>query len=341
MTPDSTGGLIRFVIAGRLNRDFILPLSGQPQLDIMGGNLAYAAIGLNLWGETSGMVSRVAQEYPRAWLEKFRSLGFDLSGIREVQGSLDMRRFLAYDSLETVHTENPVQHFADRELAYPPSLLGYTGRAPSSSNRTQPTTQTIQISDIPESYLEASAVHICPVDYLSHLILPPVFRQGHATTITLSSDPGYMQPSFWEEIPHLLSDITAFFTTESEIRALFQARQTDLWEMAVQLSHFGPEYILIRTLSYGYCVYDRMEDKRWTVPFYQSQVVDPTGASDAFAGGFLAGYRAHYDPLEAALMGSISASMVVEGSGAFYALDAMPGLMDKRLSALRELVQRI
>jgi predicted ATP-grasp superfamily ATP-dependent carboligase len=33
--------------------------------------------------------------------------------------------------------------------------------------------------------------------------------------------------------------------------------------------------------------------------------------------------------------------MVVEGSGAFYALDAMPGLMDKRLAALRELVQRI
>jgi sugar/nucleoside kinase (ribokinase family) len=341
MTADPSGDLIRFVIAGRLNRDFILPLSGQPQLDLLGGNLAYAAIGLNLWGETGGMVSRVAQQFPWAWLEKFRSLGFDLSGIREVQSGLDMRRFLAYDSLESVHTENPVQHFADRGLAYPPSLLGYTGKAPSSSSRTQPTPQTIQISDIPDSYLEASAIHICPVDYLSHLILPPVFRQGQATTITLSSDPGYMQPSFWEEIPALLSDITAFITTESEIRALFQARQTDLWEMAAQLAQFGPEYILIRTLSYGYCVYDRLENKRWTVPFYQSQVVDPTGASDAFAGGFLAGYRAHYDPLEAALMGSISASMVVEGSGAFYALDAMPGLLEKRLIALRELVQRV
>jgi sugar/nucleoside kinase (ribokinase family) len=69
--------------------------------------------------------------------------------------------------------------------------------------------------------------------------------------------------------------------------------------------------------------------------------VDPTGAGDAFCGGFLAGYRRTYDPLEAVLFGNISASLVVEGTGPFYALDALPGLAQARLDALRQSVRKI
>ncbi len=59
-----------------------------------------------------------------------------------------------------------------------------------------PGKQSIQISDIPEFYLEASGVHICPIDHLSHIILPSVFRQGRATTVTLTPSPRYMKPTF-------------------------------------------------------------------------------------------------------------------------------------------------
>jgi len=77
------------------------------------------------------------------------------------------------------------------------------------------------------------------------------------------------------------------------------------------------------------------------VPNYTAQAVDPAGCSDAFAGGFLAGYRQNYNALEGTLKGSIAASMVLEGSGPFFALEAMPGLVDRRLCALRERVQVI
>jgi sugar/nucleoside kinase (ribokinase family) len=36
-------------------------------------------------------------------------------------------------------------------------------------------------------------------------------------------------------------------------------------------------------------------------------------AGEALSGGFLAGYRRSFDPLEAVLYGNISASMVIEG----------------------------
>jgi len=341
MTSSSSDGLLRYVIAGCLNRDYILPISGQPQIDVLGGNMAYAAVGQKLWGEPGGIVARVGEDYPLHWLDGFSEQGFDLSGIKVLPEPVDTRRFLAHEDSLTTYHQNPVQHFAERKLTYPPGLLGYRGNKPSLSSRTTPLKQSIQISDIPKSYLQASAVHICPIDYLSHMILPSVFRQGQATTITLSPHPGYMDPSFWEEIPGLLSEITAFNTSEKEIRNLFSGRKTDLWEMAEVLAGFGTEFIVIRTETRGYFLFDRNRGKRWVVPNYQSKVVDPTGAEDAFAGAFLVGYRTHYDPLEATLMGSITASLVQEGSGVFYALDVMPGLVDVRLKALRELVREV
>ena len=56
---------------------------------------------------------------------------------------------------------------------------------------------------------------------------------------------------------------------------------------------------------------------------------------------FLAGYRQTYDPVQAALYGNISASLVVEGVGPFYALDTLPGLPEARLEALRQSVRRV
>jgi len=150
-----------------------------------------------------------------------------------------------------------------------------------------------------------------------------------------------MTPSFWEEIPGLLSDLTAFITEERDVRNLFQGRKTDLWEIAEVLGAHGPEYIVIHTTSLGYYLYDRVSGKRWVIPDYRTTVVDPTGGTDAFGGAFLAGYRKDFNPVEAAVMGSIAASMVVEGSGVFYALDALPELKEARRDALRVLIREI
>jgi sugar/nucleoside kinase (ribokinase family) len=150
-----------------------------------------------------------------------------------------------------------------------------------------------------------------------------------------------MKPTYLGEIPGLLSEITAFIVPENQLRDLFQGRSADLWEMAEAIGGFGPEFVLIQTARSGIYLYDRDNQRRWEIPQYPSRIADPTGERDAFAGGFLLGYREHYDPLEAALMGGVAASLVVEGSGVYYALDAMPGLRDARLASLRSLVREI
>ena len=332
---------LRFVLAGCLNEDFILPISGSPQNNVLGGNLPYAAVGLSLWGGVAGLIARAGQKFPVSDLDRFARLGFNLQGIKVIEGDLDARRFIAHQDETTFIEDNPMQHYVDRGFTFPQRLLGYKTRPLTTPDPTAPLGQSIQISDIPEAYLEASAVHICPIDTLSHIILPSVFRQGRATTITLSPAPSYMAPTFWGEIPGLLSEITAFIAYEREVRSLFQGRSSDLWEMAAALGGFGPEFVLIQTERSGYFLYDHVSKKRWVIPQYPAQIADPTGGRDAFAGGFLIGYSENYDPLEAALKGAIAASFVVEGSGVFFALDAMPGLRDARLDALRSLVRQI
>ena len=198
MISEPSDSLLRFVIAGCFNQDYILPVSGAPQVNVLGGNLAYAAAGLNLWGKTGGLIARLGEDYPMHWLDRFHDLGFDLSGIKVLPGSMDTRRFMTHEDPTRTYYDDPVQHFADRGLTFPPGLLGYQVRKASISSRTTPLRQSLQISDVPVSFLEASAVHICPIDYLSHVILPSVFRQGRATTITLAPAPGYMDPSFWK-----------------------------------------------------------------------------------------------------------------------------------------------
>ena len=63
-------------------------------------------------------------------------------------------------------------------------------------------------------------------------------------------------------------------------------------------------------------VYDVKGKHKWEVPAYSARMTDPTGAGDSFCGGFLAGYKKTYDPLQAALYGNVSASLKIEGSGA-------------------------
>jgi ribokinase len=111
--------------------------------------------------------------------------------------------------------------------------------------------------------------------------------------------------------------------------------------MIEALANYGCEFVVVKRGERGQLLYDVASRSRWEIPSYPARLVNPTGAGDAFCGGFLAGYRQTFDPLQAALFGNISASLVVEGTDPFYALDALPGLGQARLNALSESVRKL
>jgi len=330
----------RFVIAGVLRREYVLPPAGHPLLDAPGGNLLYAAGGLRAWESEVGLLGRVGEDYPLQWRRDIEARGFDTQGLKILPGSLDLRSFRTYTKDFEQSYSNPVSHFARRQLSFPKALLGYQPPDLNKEPR-KPRPDAPSVSDIPKEYLSVSAVHLCPMDFTSQGQLLSAFKAGLATTVTLDPEAAYMNPDFLKDLRELLNGLTAFLPSQEELQALFWGSTNDLWEMAEALGSYGCELVLIKRGGQGQWLYDAMGKHRWEIPAYSSRKADPTGAGDAFCGGFLAGYRKNYDPLEAALHGNVSASLAVEGSGAFHPLDVMPGLAQARLEALRDLVREV
>lgn len=331
----------RFIIAGLIHREYLLPPIGLPLLDVPGGNLLYAAGGLRIWETDIGLLGRIGEDFPFQWRRDFETRGFDTQGLKILPGSLDLRSFRAYSEAFEESRSNPVSHFSRRGLSFPKSLLGYQPPNDRMDISRQPHPHAPTIRDIPKDYLDASAVHICPMDFTSQSQLLTAFKAGLTTTVTLDPEPVYMNPKFLKDVRIVLNGLTAFLPSEEEMKSLFWGQTNNLWEMAEVLGSYGCEIIVIKLGSQGQLVYDAVGKKRWEIPAYPSRMADPTGAGDTFCGGFLAGYRKDYDPLQAALYGNVSASLAVEGSGAFYPLDVLPGLAQARLEVLRELAREI
>jgi sugar/nucleoside kinase (ribokinase family) len=333
----------RNILAGQLRRDFVVLPDGDIHLDVPGGNLLYAAAGLAIWEASPppGLVARIGEDFPHGWLDEFYSRGFDTRGVHVVSEPIDLRSFIIYGDQMQTTDEDPMAYFSSIGQPFPKALFGYKSSSSDQDSRTRLLPTSLRQSDIIPAYLDATAAHICPIDYLSHSLIPAFLRQSGFTLITLDPSPGYMTPSFRADVISIVTGLNAFLPSEEEVRMLFYARSTDLWEIAEALSSYGCEIIVIKRGERGQLLYDSASKKRWEIPAYPVQPVDPTGAGDAFCGGFLAGYRHTFDPLQAVIHGNISASLVLEGHGPFYALDSLPGLASARLEALSKSVREI
>jgi sugar/nucleoside kinase (ribokinase family) len=332
-----------FMIAGKLNREYILPIAGQPFLDSPGGSLLYAAGGLAVWDANAGLLARVGEDYPRQWVRDLEALGFDTRGIRTLRElqNVDLRSFVAFTESGERSYSNAVSHFARRQLAFPKSLLGYQAPDDSRKDLRAPDLISPAAVDTPKEYRDVRYVHLCPFDFVSQSQIVNLFRGGSSQTVSLDPAPGYMTPTFWRDLRLVLQGVTIFQPSEEELRALFWGETNNLWEMARKVSEYGPQIIVIKRGLQGQMLYDVAGNHRYEIPAYPSRLADPIGAGDAFGGGFLAGFQKTNDPLMAALYGSVSASLKIEGSGPFYALGVMPGLAKARLHSLKETAREI
>lgn len=326
---------IHYIIFGQLTREFLLPTTGQPRLDVPGGSLLYAGAGLGAWESGVGFVGRVGNDYPRAWLNDIKKRGFDTTGVHILPSEMDVREFVAYTETFEANHVNPVAHFARREMTFPKSLLGYQ------PDRKLDEEIKLTVRDIPDDYLTARVAYLCPMDLVTQNQLIAGLKRGHVHSFILDPSPATVTPASRRELPALLNGVTAFLPSEEEIRNLFQGETHDLWEMAEAISLYGCEYVVIKRGRNGQYLYDADAKRKWEIPAYPARMEDVTGVGDAFGGGFVAGFCKEYDPLDGVLYGNVSASLKLEGYGAFQPMDVMPGLADARLSALKEMVRKV
>ncbi len=328
----------QFLVFGKLTREYLLPPTGPARLDMPGGSLLYAAAGLGVWESGIGLVGRVGTGYPQEWLKDCMRRGFDTGGVRILPDDIDVREFLAYNELFEANRINPVSHFARRQMTFPKSLLGYQ---PVDDTKKRNGEGLLNVTDIPADYLMARAALLCAMDIVTQTQLIAGMKRGSVHTFVLDPGVDAMLPAARRELPALLNGVTAFLPSLEELSQLFWGETYDVWEMAEAVSMYGCEYVVVKCGARGQLLYDTNNKRKWEIPAYPARLADPTGAGDAFCGGFLAGYCKDYDPLEGVLYGNVSASLKIEGSGAFYPLDVLPGLAEARLSALREMVREV
>lgn len=306
-------------------------------MDVPGGSLLYAAAGLRVWEADIGLVSRVGDDYPRAWLNDFKSRGFDTMGVKSLPQQLDVREFLSYDENFEMNNVNPVTQFARRGMTFPKSLNSYQPPA----EREPDEARKLLVTDIPEDYLYARAALICPMELSTQNQLIAGLKRGSVHTFVLDPLATSLTPKARRYLPALLNGVTALLLSQEELRNLFWGETHDLWQMAEAVSLYGCEYVVIKCGAQGQLLYEADSKRKVEIPAYPARIADPTGAGDAFDGGFLAGYCKDYDPLEGVFYGSVSASLKLEGAGAFYPLDVMPGLAEARLEAVRRLAREV
>lgn len=151
--------------------------------------------------------------------------------------------------------------------------------------------------------------------------------------------------NFWmntamEGLQQVLTKVDCLIVNDEEARQLSQ--QHSLVKAADIIRDMGPRYLVIKKGEHGALLF--YEDQVFFAPALpMAEVVDPTGAGDTFAGGFI-GYLAKTDDLSlenmkrAVIYGSVMASFCVEKFGAERLKTLTQGEIDERVQHFFRLV---
>jgi ribokinase len=177
----------------------------------------------------------------------------------------------------------------------------------------------------------ADCIHLAAMPVERQTALLEYFRDAEkSVTVDIPWSPGAMGPL---DLPPVAL-ASAIFLSDAELRGHFGGLPEE--EAAKQLIERGAKLIAIKHGTRGSTIYRAGDRYGATVPAFRTTVLDPTGAGDAYCGGFAVGLWLTGDPLASALYGTVSASFVIEGFSAGHALAVESRQADERLNALRQ-----
>ena len=146
-----------------------------------------------------------------------------------------------------------------------------------------------------------------------------VISEAKGAKLIILDTMNYWIETAFEELKEVIKKVDILVINEHEARAI--TKQNNVIMALHEIIKMGPKTVIIKRGEYGAFVY-REGEKFFYVPAYPvTEVVDPTGAGDTFAGGFT-GYLSTSENMDsfneikkAMLYGTITASFMVEDFG--------------------------
>lgn len=230
---------------------------------VLGGSGVYFTAAATLFSPVQ-LVGVVGDDYPLDDLAFLAERGADLSGIEQASGESFFWAGRYHYDLNTRDTlETRLGVFADFE------------------------------PKIPESFRDARYVFLGNIDpALQHDVLDQVRSPEVVACDTMN----YWIEGNRDSLLELLSRVRILMVNDEEVRQL--AEEPNLLKAARWVQARGPEIVIVKKGEHGAILF--ASDWLFYVPGYPlEEVFDPTGAGDAFAGGFM-GHLARADSMSPA-----------------------------------------
>jgi len=274
------------VTGGHLSIDYIRPPRVNAFKKAIGGSPAYVSFAARKLGARVGVISKVGEDFPKAYVSMLKRSAVDLFGLEMVQNSRTTSFALEY------YTES--------------RRLSLKSRAP-----------PITLEDVQLEF-EAKAIHVAPIaSEISSEVVDALRKKADV----LSLDPqgflrkfnakGRTSPKKWNA-DEVLELVDVYKSSLPEIRAV--AGKSNLKVMMKRVADYGLKIVIVTLGAKGAAfLFDKTFHHIPSIP--PKRLIDPTGAGDVFAGAFLAEYARKKDPLWCACVGSAAASFKVETFG--------------------------
>lgn len=278
-------------------------------LNILGGSATHAVLAASFLGPAR-LVTTVGADFPGEHVEFLTQRGVNTAGVQiDPNGS-------------TFHWKGRYGH--DLNVAH--TLETHLGVVASLS------------PDVPEAFRDS------PVLFLANCE-PGAQRQAIAqmrgTKLVAADSMNFWIDGARDSLLETLRLVDLLFLNEQEARML--AGERSLLPAARKLMALGPKTVVIKGGEFGAILFSG--EGTFAAPALpKDDVVDPTGAGDSFAGGFL-GYLAaagRYDfeaMKTAVVMGSVLASFIIEGFGCERFRTLTHAEIRTRFNAFRELTR--
>jgi sugar/nucleoside kinase (ribokinase family) len=273
---------------------------------VIGGSATFFTAAATMFSEVQ-VVGVVGNDYPMEKLEFLSARGADLSGIEQRDGESFFWAGKYHFDLNTRDTlETRLGVFADFE------------------------------PKIPEEFRASKNVFLGNIDpVLQHQVLDQV----SAPDIVAADTMNYWIDGNRESLNSLLERVNILLVNDEEARQL--ADEPNLLKASRWIRDRGPDIVVVKKGEHGAILF--ADDWLFFVPGYPlEEVFDPTGAGDAFAGGFM-GYLAQGGNLDATslrramVFGSVMGSFAVERFSVDRLIDLPRELVDDRLREFHEM----
>jgi sugar/nucleoside kinase (ribokinase family) len=304
MSPEQ----VQFFSIGTVILDDIVTASGERHAAVLGGGATHAAMGMRVWSQPVGLLATVGADLPLAHRRALEG-AFEPSGIFSSSAPTP-RAWQLYDSR------------GERREVFQTDFEEMVALIP-------------RPEDLPEGFHRVGGVHL-------HAAAPEPLRAwstrlraaGCGCLLWEPWEP-YCRPENRGEIRELLALVDVFSPALPEARVL--TGREDPPAVARALLEMGAPRLALRMGGQGSLACEPGSKPRHIPAAPVKALVDPTGAGNAYCGGFLVGLVETDDLAAAAAYGTVSAWFALEHLGAVFSAEGLRGQAEARLSVIRRL----